>query len=295
MMFNNHFVVAIKSGGKVLRESKDIYLPFGCEYSIYLKNLNTKRAAVSISIDGKDVLNGSQLVIEANSELNLERFLESNSEGRKFKFIERTSEIEDHRGVGALDGVIRVEYQYEQHRPWTYAYPLIATPKPDPWWEDDHHFLPKEPKESNRPRLYKSKGIHTSYTNNTGGSLGGSADVTPSNAIYNVQSQGFASNAGGDLLRSSNTVADYYDDTNDAGITVKGSKSYQSFTTTSLGIMESQTHVITLQLKGEVGQKPVVAPVTVKTRKICPSCGRTYKGNIEFCPHDGTFLELTNL
>ena len=48
MMYESKLAAAIKVNGKVLREfNKDtVYIPFGSEYSILLKNLNTKRAIV---------------------------------------------------------------------------------------------------------------------------------------------------------------------------------------------------------------------------------------------------------
>jgi hypothetical protein len=128
-MYNQKFVATLKSNGKVLREQGDtVYLPFGSEYSVLLKNLNTVRAQVKIEIDGQDVLNGSRLVVNPNSDLELERFLKDNLRGNRFKFIERTSSIEDHRGVGASDGIVRIEFQYEK----VYA-PSPLYPNTTPW------------------------------------------------------------------------------------------------------------------------------------------------------------------
>ncbi len=114
MMYANKFVAAIKVGGKVLREHGDtVYLPFGSEYSILLKNLSTARAQVKITIDGTDVLNGDSLVVNPG-DLELERFLKEMDRGNRFKFIERTKAVEDHKGVGAEDGLVRIEYQFEK-------------------------------------------------------------------------------------------------------------------------------------------------------------------------------------
>ena len=44
MMYNNKLVAAIKSNGKVLREfGEEVYIPFGSEYSILIKNLHSVR------------------------------------------------------------------------------------------------------------------------------------------------------------------------------------------------------------------------------------------------------------
>jgi len=46
-MYKEQMVAAVKVGGKVLRENGEtVVLPFGSEYSVYLKNLNTVRAGV---------------------------------------------------------------------------------------------------------------------------------------------------------------------------------------------------------------------------------------------------------
>jgi len=120
MMYNQKLVASIKSKGKVLREFKDtVYIPFASEYSILLKNLNTTRAVVNVFIDGENVVPGG-LVIDPGRTVDLERCIKNGnlSEGNKFKFIERTSAIEDGpRGIKLEDGLIRVEYQFEIPRP----------------------------------------------------------------------------------------------------------------------------------------------------------------------------------
>ena len=99
MMYQNKFVVCVKVDGKVVRERGDkVYLPFGCEYTILLKNLNSHRAVVSVEIDEKDVCDGSQLVIPAHGETELKGSMKGGQGYRAFRFIEKTQEISDHRG-----------------------------------------------------------------------------------------------------------------------------------------------------------------------------------------------------
>ena len=116
-MYKNKLAVALKSAGKVLREfGETVYVPFGSEYSILVKNLNTVRALVKIEIDGVDVGDGTRFVVDGNDKLNLERFIKNSNmkKGNRFKFIERTENIEDHRGVGIEDGLVRVEFNFEK-------------------------------------------------------------------------------------------------------------------------------------------------------------------------------------
>ena len=126
-MYESKMAAAIKVKGKVLREFKDtVHIPFGSEYSILLKNLHTTRAVVNVFIDGTDMVPGG-LVLNAGQEVDLERSVKNGNltEGNRFKFIERTGAVEQHRGVGIEDGLVRVEFQYEQPRP-VYNTPWIS-------------------------------------------------------------------------------------------------------------------------------------------------------------------------
>lgn len=116
MMYNKNLAVAIKTKGKVLREFKDkVYLPFGSEYSILIKNLNTVKALVNVYIDGTNVTSNG-LVLYPGDEIDFERSIANGNldVGNKFKFIERTGDIESHRGVKLEDGIVRIEYQFEK-------------------------------------------------------------------------------------------------------------------------------------------------------------------------------------
>jgi hypothetical protein len=107
MTHKRNFVIAIKVGGKVLRENADeVQLPFGSEYSVLLKNTNSVRAMAQISIDG--VIAGPWYILGPNSSVEIERFNNSgnNERGNKFKFIERTEAVEEHRGIKIEDGLV---------------------------------------------------------------------------------------------------------------------------------------------------------------------------------------------
>ncbi len=118
-MMKNNFVVAIKSNGKILREIKEdnnqnVYIPFGEEYIILLKNLDSRKAKVNISIDGNDVLNKQSLLINGNETVELKGYLKNNKVVNAFRFIEKTQEISEYRGDRIDDGIIRVEYTFEK-------------------------------------------------------------------------------------------------------------------------------------------------------------------------------------
>lgn len=114
MMYNNKMVAILKVGNKVLREQGDtVFIPFGSEYDIHFRNLHSTKAVIDIDIDGEDVLNGSQLVINPNESGKLEGFMKDDRVTHKFKFIEKTQEISDYRGDKIADGIIRISFKYE--------------------------------------------------------------------------------------------------------------------------------------------------------------------------------------
>ena len=121
MMYSNKLVCSVKVGRKILREKvKDnestVFIPFGSEYSLLLKNLGGRNAVVYIEIDGKKV-SQTGFYIRAGQTADIERYVESLVEGRRFKFIEKTEEISDFRGDKVDDGIIRVTWQFEKPAP----------------------------------------------------------------------------------------------------------------------------------------------------------------------------------
>jgi rRNA maturation endonuclease Nob1 len=75
----------------------------------------------------------------------------------------------------------------------------------------------------------------------------------------------------------------------DAGITVPGSKSTQSFQTTTVGAMETDRHVLVFKL---AGGSAVTKPVTVKHKPKCVTCGKQNRATAKFCTECGTALEI---
>lgn len=249
-MYANKLVAAIKVSGKVLREFKDtVYVPFGSEYSLLIKNLNSVRAVVNVYIDGEDMVPGG-LVIDAGREIELERAIRNGNlkEGNRFKFIERTSAVEQHRGVGLEDGLIRLEYQFE----------LPPVRYPSPVWSSEPWNMKRE----------------TSWS-----------PLRSSGAVYG------ATNVSSTSCSVSGATMDWCEASaqSDAGITVPGSKSTQSFQTTTVGAMETDRHVLVFKL---AGGSAVTKPVTVKHKPKCVTCGKQNRATAKFCTECGTALEI---
>jgi len=273
-MYSNKAACAVKVNGKVLREFKDtVFIPFGSEYSILIKNLNSKRAIFNIFIDGDNIVpNG--LVLNAGQEIDLERAIRNNNlnEGNRFRFIERTGDIEEHRGVKLEDGLIRVEYQFEREYPKP-SYPNHGLTWPSPTYWDHNPLL----RSAVSGQL--SKGFATSAMNSVT-HPGVACSSMDASASVNNMVVGSASPAHGTF-------------TNDVGITVPGSKSEQKFSTVSNFALDPEKHSMIIRLLGETeDNKPVVALVTVKAKQKCDTCGTTNKATAKFCHKCGTALVI---
>lgn len=265
MMYSNNFAAALLVNGKVLREFGDtVYLPFGSEYAIRLKNLNNTRAKVHIEIDGQKVTDNG-LVIDAYKTSDLERFIRNGNlkTGNRFKFIERSQKVEDHRGVGVEDGIISIRYEFEI----PYQSPLVSQPL-----------------------------VYRNYSPIQGATLDSYSPDVSGKAVTDIQWRG---SSGAFMLNSVQASANMSVNTssvmpaNETGITVEGSISNQSFSTTTWRGSLGGTHVLNIRLLGETADNQKVRePVTVKTKIECKTCGTVNPATAKFCSECGTSLSI---
>lgn len=119
MMYDptNGFVLAILSGNKVLREiNKEVFLPFGSEYKIRVKNPKLHRVGVKFFVDGTEISNGL-IVLDPKQTFDLRRMIVDGDidKGPKLVF-----ESKNHSGIQdptASDlGNVTVEFYSEQSR-----------------------------------------------------------------------------------------------------------------------------------------------------------------------------------
>lgn len=300
MMFVNRFVCTVKVNGKILREQSNLVtLPFGAEYEILLKNLNSRRAMVKVSVDGQDATDGTRLILQPNASVTLERFIKNGnlSRGNRFKFIERSAGIESHRGIKEDDGLIRAEFWAEKE---VIERPIIREKYYDDWYPVPRPYYTPSP----WPRPWRrgpgwpyqgtmcSTGPKTSYstrnrTMGPGAASGPKLDRMSSTPM--CSSGGITGQSIGGFQGAMNVNCSSL---NDAGITVPGSESNQQFHSASGFPLESNSHVIILQLRGEVGGVPVEVPVTVDRKPECVTCGKVNKATNRFCSECGTALVL---
>lgn len=271
MMYADKFVAAIKVNGKVLRERGDIVsLPFGCEYSILVKNLHAVRAQIALSIDGQDAV--GKIIIAPNSSVELERFVKNGNldAGNRFKFIERTAEVEAHRGSRADDGIIRIE-AHKETRPTTYD-PLENLHWPDHWpWPPTRRptfpppFRPRYPLHDHNFKKYAG-----------------------------AQARSVSTGVRGQSVNSSRSFIGTQDSVNrNPGITVPGGISNQKFVSVSGFPLHYPATVIVLRLMGSTSAgDPIETPITVDRKPECSVCGKTGSPTADFCERCGASLVL---
>jgi hypothetical protein len=291
-MYSDKLAVAIKNNGKVLREFKDtVYVPFGAEYSFFVKNLNSVRCLVNIEIDGEDIADGNAFVVPANGSIDIERFLKNGNKnaGQRFKFIERTSKIEDHRGIGVEDGLIRVQFEFE--RPAAPIYPSTYWIKRD-YWDGPYY---------GHGGLGSLSGeVKTSGFSDTTASFSSGSGVRSSSALRSAKLGSAVPKGLADIQCSTASAsassyaapqnASVVNQVNDAGITVGGSVSDQKFVDAAWFPTDGVKHVMVLKLLGERGQTAVQQPVYARAKQKCGTCGHMNKSHARFCSECGTGL-----
>jgi len=252
-MYKNNFVLSVKdSTGNTLRESSHsnysrVYLPFESEYKLLLKNDNSRRAVIGITIDGVDVLGGSKLVLNAYASMDLERFLSDGNllSGRKFKFVSLTdSKVQD--PTHPKNGLIEVTFQLE--KPTVY-YSIGYWPQ---WTFTNIYGGGTNKVSPHQPNEWTTCGCTTTA------STGRATSTVGSMANYCCSSA-----PAGDLK----------------GATVEGGQSSQGFSTTWTNDLESEVTTLTVQILARQN------PLTVRDTKSCHcgSCNCKVKWNDNYC------------
>lgn len=259
MVFKDNFIVVVKCNGKIMREfNGEVRIPFGSEYSILLKNKDSRTAVASVEIDGEDVMEGHRYIVPGNSTRELKGFLRGLNAKNRFRFIKKTEQISRFRGDRIDDGLIRVEFWYEQkqNNPW-YIYPTWGT----------FNFTNHDSDTGDVNNFYVG--------GNTKGLSGGTNNAAEPAVTFSC----------------SNTVMH---PTSDDGITVKGSHVSQEFCYGTTKALENHSSVIIIKLVGATKRNrkvmKVKKPITVKTRIQCPTCGKKWRSSMRFCGRCSTAL-----
>lgn len=294
MMYQEKLAAAVKVNGKVLREYGDLVaLPFGSEFSLLVKNLHSLRVLVSVHIDGTDVTDGNQLIIQPGKELDLERFITNGNfnQGSRFKFIERTGKIEDGpRGIKVEDGLIRITYEFEKQKPVVIPAPIIRGPI-----YAGPYYGPFNGPMYGSTLLGSTRSVangttQACYSSATGGAAGDYDGGHDGAASMNLASMDWM-DAEQPRSRSVTASAASAAPENDVGITVGGSQSDQKFVVGAWFETDGVQHSMVLRMKGR-GTSEVTEPITVQTKLECPTCGTKNKSSSKFCVECGTSLAI---
>lgn len=248
-MYNDGFVVAIKVGDRFVEEKSDgnFVVPFNSEYTVRLKNRNSRKAVARVYIDGEEVNGLGSFILDANSTLDLERFVDKLDSGNKFRFVPLSnSDVKDKNN--GENGIIEARFQL-----------VKPVAKPIIYDEHHHHHHHSYPHYNTWPGW----NIPTMLYTNTGGDTTFSMDCCTD---------------GGSMDQlSCCTGADV------KGATVQGSKSGQKFSYSYVGELENNETVVRVQL---VGSSDKVLK-NYYEKKHCASCGKKYSVGDVFCSSCG--------
>ncbi len=262
MAYDDQFVLCVLRDGRPVREiGGTVRLPFHSEYKVRLKNKHSHlRAKAKVWIDGREVSNLGDFILQPNETLDLERFLDhSMSRGNRFKFVplgdSRVNDPTDHN-----NGIIRVEFYREKR--WDPRPPIRPLRRTAIKSRSDWNYL--EPHYNTFDFL------------NTGGS--GTASSSMTSSVNYV---------------ASNTLESIVP-INDAGATVEGGFSGQSFSYGADFQTESYPVTLELRLRGidhremDWDDRPSHPRRPKKRIKFCPNCGARRHGMARFCDSCGT-------
>ena len=253
MAYDSQFVLCVLHNGSPVREiGRTIHLPFHSDYKVRIKNKQPfLRAKVRVWIDGRQVSNLGDFILQPNETLDLERFLdESMTSGNKFKFVP----LSDGRVNDPTDpenGVIKVEFYKE-----TTGFTLTTTKEfiPPNRWRDNI-----TPIDGNFPLTFTSAGgtsssINSCFTN----CVASNADSAGATVEGGYSGQSFA--------YGSDFETDFFPVTLELRI--------RGLDRQEMNWEDKPTHVSSSRPKKRI--------------KSCPNCKRTRHGMAKFCPHCGT-------
>lgn len=278
-MYSNKLIACIKSkSGAILRESGDqVFLPYGSEYSIFLKNTAAEKAYIEILVDGTNPLEKSIIELPAGETTELRGWtakFPENLFGNAFRFIEKTESIENYRGSKPEDSLVEVRFYFEDKSDWTSMFDKLKSDKRTDIYINCPHPRPVQPYYPGPYQTWCSV-------------EGPNSNTSLKNHTTSIPSGGFNS-AIMDQTRFGQNV-------DSTGITVRGKVEPNiisgSGTLSGKSFSKKFKHSIVFKLNGIVNNGEIVEAVTTKSKKICPSCGKTQKWSYTYCPHDGTFLE----
>ena len=315
-MYKNKIALSLKHKNIPLVEEKEtFFIPFNTEYSIYLKNMSTEIALISVFVNGRDVSPGEKIRILPKCSATIEKFKDTD---HRFVFKEKTKAFQEARLSNDEDGLIRLEVDFDlsaKINPFEINFnncnSKAMTNKADnstlltPNTNGFQDMLDNSAKDINipGPGISTMDDIHTQLYKSSGNSLFNES-MTNSSIYQNTEiKEGGSAFTDRSVSRKSisnpildNVLDDFVDgliqDTAslNAGITMPGRIKKDDddikYVKDKYGSLKAVNYFeFIVQLK-----EATKSIVESKKKKNCPSCEKKFKYKYFFCPYDGTFL-----
>lgn len=267
MAYDSQFVLCVLHKGSPVREiNGKVHVPFDSEYKVRLKNKHSYlRAKARVWIDGRQVSNLGDFILQPGQTLDLERFLDSSlSQGNRFKFVP----LSDGRVNDPTDnenGIVKVEFyrEYDFKIDWPKTLSPIVPYKGRRSTGDPDWTLTSNP----------------SWTTNSG------PFETLTFNSHSVGSSDILCNASMNFLAACVTEPSN-------GATVEGNISNQQFVQGVDFTTDLFPTTLTLQIRGlenRISTKPNILPNPEKKKvRFCSNCGkRRSRRSDKFCGRCG--------
>lgn len=261
-MYRDKFVLSVLRNGSPLREfgpqhDRKVSMPFDSEYMIRLRNKNDKACSARVFIDGTDISNFGDFIIQPGAYVDLERFLtESMSKGKRFKFVSLNhSDVNDPHSSD--NGLIKVEFRLARTKK------LWVDPQPLQLWPQ---FPPPSPKWGPPKRYYGTPEWLYMDTYTTGD------PISDDRFTYTA----------------SNNMTHTFNCSVEPGATVEGGYSGQSFSYGDIDVEESPSVVLKLKIVGVKDKQKIQ-----RKKSFCTNCGNPrreadkYHERDKFCGNCG--------
>jgi hypothetical protein len=253
IMYKDKFVLSVLVDGYPVKETgpvhkRQVAIPFDKEYIIRLKNKHNRSCTAKVFIDGMLVSALGDVIICADSTIDLERFIDSSlTSGNKFKFVSLDHpEVDD--PTSSDNGIIKVEFRLAKgsqiivnqlpnspFKPW---------PTPSPWNDGTVWYRYDDV-------TYSSGPLKKSFNDSISAAFPNSCNYVNCNAAI------------------------------DNGATIEGGHSSQSFTYSHLDV-EDTAVVLKLQMVGLKKSDKIISLF-----KYCSNCGSKAKRTNRYCSECG--------
>lgn len=285
-MYSNGFAFAIKCCGRPLSEfvhegGNAVYLPFGSDFELFLKNKHSKRAVVEMLVNGAKVYENGDLLIPGKSQITIEAFQPSQ---KRLRF-DREGCIGDYSPGDRDNGLVEVSFRLEEYTPF------YTVPRWDLWIppQEIHHHHWHKKYDYYQPPMFTSD--NTSWfcssslsEENAPQTRGGGLSAGISSYSSNVNISATPSPSFTPSVPLSSDL--------EKGVVVEGSHSNQSTEEISVGPLCSWSTTFRIRLLGSKEGETVKKAVTTKdTRyKYCSNCSEKHKKTDNFCSKCGNKL-----